>query len=390
MKKTLRKIIPALVMLMISAMLVGTSTYAWFAMNQKVTVTGMKVNTHVGSNLSISTTNESAASYNLYGLDQTITGTLEPVSSINGTNGSFFYTTSSNVNGDGSAKTATYVAYVENDTFDENYGFTTASSQEAYGYKDYVFYIQAINADTSARNLIMDRCNLTYDGSALGGSDLAWRVAVFAKTVTVNNAADIAENLADSDSNLLTILRRSTAAYFTSDQAVSNATTKAAVNAKIDDAATIGSITAGSTAYYKIAVRLWLEGEDTTCNNMTYAPLTEDYRLDLSFKLDADPGVAVLGSTGSAIATASTKVGTVTLSGTTEGNIENGEKAASFAWYIDTANSATDAAITSGATGYDTYRITNDEASAKKVYCLVTTDRGNVYRTNTIDLAAKE
>lgn len=39
----MKKIIPALCMLLISAMLMGTSTYAWFSMNNTVTAQGMKV-----------------------------------------------------------------------------------------------------------------------------------------------------------------------------------------------------------------------------------------------------------------------------------------------------------------------------------------------------------
>lgn len=38
-----KKIIPALCMLLISAVLMGTSTYAWFSMNTTVSATGMKV-----------------------------------------------------------------------------------------------------------------------------------------------------------------------------------------------------------------------------------------------------------------------------------------------------------------------------------------------------------
>lgn len=38
-----KKIIPALCMLLISAVLMGTSTYAWFSMNTSVTATGMNV-----------------------------------------------------------------------------------------------------------------------------------------------------------------------------------------------------------------------------------------------------------------------------------------------------------------------------------------------------------
>lgn len=41
--KKFKKLIPALCMLLISAVLMGTSTYAWFSMNKSVTATGMQV-----------------------------------------------------------------------------------------------------------------------------------------------------------------------------------------------------------------------------------------------------------------------------------------------------------------------------------------------------------
>ncbi|MBO4384415.1 MAG: hypothetical protein J5854_03215 [Clostridia bacterium] len=43
MKKAALKLIPALCMLLISAMMLGTTTYAWFSMNTTVTATGMNV-----------------------------------------------------------------------------------------------------------------------------------------------------------------------------------------------------------------------------------------------------------------------------------------------------------------------------------------------------------
>lgn len=41
--KKFKKLIPALCMLLVSAVLVGTSTYAWFSMQDQVTVSGLKV-----------------------------------------------------------------------------------------------------------------------------------------------------------------------------------------------------------------------------------------------------------------------------------------------------------------------------------------------------------
>ena len=38
-----KKLIPALCMLLVAAVLMGTSTFAWFSMNDQVTATGMQV-----------------------------------------------------------------------------------------------------------------------------------------------------------------------------------------------------------------------------------------------------------------------------------------------------------------------------------------------------------
>lgn len=51
MKFGIKKIVSAIVMLLISTVLLGTSTFAWFSMNNKVTISGMTVTTKVSSNL---------------------------------------------------------------------------------------------------------------------------------------------------------------------------------------------------------------------------------------------------------------------------------------------------------------------------------------------------
>ena len=52
----MKKLIPALCLLLISAILMGTSTYAWFSMNTTVTATGMKVQAKAEGGLLISAT----------------------------------------------------------------------------------------------------------------------------------------------------------------------------------------------------------------------------------------------------------------------------------------------------------------------------------------------
>ena len=39
--KNTRKLIPAVVMLLVSAVLMSTASFAWFSMNKQVTATGM-------------------------------------------------------------------------------------------------------------------------------------------------------------------------------------------------------------------------------------------------------------------------------------------------------------------------------------------------------------
>lgn len=55
----MRKITTAFCMLLVSAILLAASSYAWFSMNNQVTATGLDVTVTVPSSLSISVTNES-------------------------------------------------------------------------------------------------------------------------------------------------------------------------------------------------------------------------------------------------------------------------------------------------------------------------------------------
>ncbi|MBP5428351.1 MAG: hypothetical protein J6Z04_03590 [Clostridia bacterium] len=302
----MKKLIPALALLLVSAVMLATSSFAWFSMNTTVTVTGMSVTTKASSNLLISATT-TEEDFKPDPLTQTRNGILEPVSTIDGSN--FFYTTDAKADGSKNkaitgAGAVPYVAYSEDatpaivgtnsgkttydDEFNEAYQIGTVStSNVAYGYIDYTVYLKATASERS--KLLLSTVDLQYDGGAV--TEKAWRVAVFAQS------ASTASGLTGSDT-LVTILEPASAAYF-DGTAVSGAAAKAAVNTKIDDEAVIDAdVAANATMYYKVIVRLWLEGEDTTCNNETFADLTEDYTLDLTFDLkpyaDAATGATVI------------------------------------------------------------------------------------------------
>jgi hypothetical protein len=279
--KTNKKIAGAAAMLLLSTTMLGTSTFAWFTMNKEVTVTGMQVHTTVGSNLLISKTNVEGT-YTKDLIDS-VEAHLEPVSTVDGVN--YFYTVEADdagrkfETGSGTmAPTYTYVAYnsADTSTFTTDYG--VADNHTAVGYVDYNFYLKATTSD-DATKLSMNKVNLLYNGAAV--TEKAWRVAMFVKETTLGTT----ETATAAAANRVTILPISGATNFTSGKAVS------ATNALGDvtygtKAIVDNAVAANSTKYYSVVVRLWIEGEDTTCNTKTYANLTDNYTLDLQFFLD--------------------------------------------------------------------------------------------------------
>ena len=327
-----RKLIPAIGMLTVSAMMLSSSTYAWFTMNKEVEVSGLEMKTKVGSNLLICSDNLEAN----YSSDRVVFGRkalLEPVSTVSGKTGSFFYTTDAKATGekahdetaDGVAEEFKYIPYNENTalsgsatsdatagkykydkTFNEKYTIATTDMgstdafKTAYGYVDYVFYLKA-TGEAADQQLRMTQCDLnyTYDNAATADvtetdpGDNAWRIAVFATDITANGGkgntgAGEAVGKIDpanvDNENAKTILKRSTGENWEENKAVASETSTGAVTygtAAVLDA----DIDAGVTKYYKVLVRVWLEGEDKSCNSATYAQLTNAWSLDLDFQL---------------------------------------------------------------------------------------------------------
>jgi hypothetical protein len=83
-------------------------------------------------------------------------------------------------------------------------------------------------------------------------------------------------------------LKEDSSAYFTENQAVVSSSALGAVS-QLSQGVTF-DVAAATTEYYQVIVRLWLEGEDTTCNNDTYVDLTQgNWKLDLAFVLGEQP-----------------------------------------------------------------------------------------------------
>ena len=356
-----RKLIPAIGMLTVSAMMLSSSTYAWFTMNKEVTVSGMEVHTKVSSNLLICGDNVEG-NYSSDELVQVRKALLEPVSTVSGATGSFYYTLDAAADGkkihaisadpykpysEATAdSTASHVitalgtgakdliSTTDNPTrssegagkgafdatFNTAYGITgsatAAEGANAYGYVDYVFYLKA-TSDTNTQAINMTRCNLLYNDAAITNADTdatkgdkAWRVAVFSSKLADGKGGIGDTDAAVSPDNATTtnskgILAMANTGNQTANNAVSGPAALGAVTYNPAGGIVIGTISAsGTTEYYKITVRLWLEGEDKTCKSDTYALLTNNYKLDLAFELGKGTAVSAIGSTTDAFAPA--------------------------------------------------------------------------------------
>ena len=359
MKKTtrkpsaMRKLIPAIGMLAVSSMMLATSTYAWFTMNKDVSVTGMELRTKVSGNLLICQTNEEG-DFSSTQLSQGRSVLLEPVSTVNAATNKFFYTLDAaadgkkitapgtdpyiqydesagtaitgadKINDDGYSSSGAAKAYVDDD-FNEAYGIASAANAavntNAYGYVDYNFYLKA-TCDALDQEVRLTWCNMLYDAggagtdAVLGNDNDAWRIAVFAKDITSDRtdgtlyATDLTTYSTGTESeNLITILAPDGATYFTNGKAVSATGTAPSVDvSQLGTAAVIDTFestganaaTVGDSRYYKVTVRVWLEGEDNTCFSANYSTVEALYKLDLGFELGKGTAVTKIDSSTSA------------------------------------------------------------------------------------------
>ena len=267
-------------------------------MNNKVTVTGMEVKTKTSSNLYVQTILADATSlpedsgYKA-SESQAIKGILEPVSTTTANSSAFFYHTTKTVSTEGKATEsgAVYIDYdvtgvttatnssAYTDKFSENYDVdkTGANSlisghNKAVAYVDYVVILKAVNVG-AASNIYLDYANLIYNGVGFIGAK-SYRLAIFTEKW---------DGSAFGSMSLLTILAPAEAANFTPGKAVS--TTDSLDTVTYGTEAVITPVAANTTEYYRVTARLYLEGEDDTCNNETFMLLTSNWTLELAFSL---------------------------------------------------------------------------------------------------------
>ena len=299
--KLSRKLVSAVVLFLISALMITTTTLAWFSMNSEVTATGMQVTATAGDNVMVYKTPsqmqvEDALFQNAAVLPHKVVK-LAPASSANGTD--FYYVKGDNVNGTGGMiRPMEYIPYDAGSSesvneFNQNYR-TTGS----VAYTEYIFQLKASNAQEFAQELVIASLDLTYGGTT-AGTQKAFRVAVFADAFPADPDPDDAVYPTVGTETLISILGPEGAAY-RSNRTEAGTLIGQTVGtdahgifemhdvALYGEEASLGTVLPGETVYYRVIVRLWLEGEDTTCGNATFAPLGDAWALDLSIAFATD------------------------------------------------------------------------------------------------------
>ena len=303
--KKFRKLIPALALLLVSAVLMSTASYAWFSMNNKVTVTGMEVKTQVSSNLLIaedeltSTSLKSDENFKTE-ITETVKGILEPVSTADAK--AFYYTVDAKADGSKNQSTASsaYLPYSSSavasdattykDKFSEVYGVTRSSATAEYNemavpYVDYVFQLKATNTSNATQSIVVEQLNLKYNGSADASVSKAHRVCFFVADITPTNA--VTGGPAGSSATYTV----ASSANF--ENAVISGPTSSSATAYVSAKQALVEVAAGTTKYYKVVVRMWLEGQDTTCNNGTFMQLNDKWELGIKLALVDNTSAAV-------------------------------------------------------------------------------------------------
>ncbi len=274
-KKSKFVILPALATLVLTGVASVTGTVAWFTANTKVSAKGMSFTTQASSNLFIKegTIESETIEDSGWGTSYSCSAKnviIGPSSTVDGL--TYFYTSSANE--DGSKKEGDYTAVTN--------GKNGTDDQAPSSYVDYSFQLKAINAGKKSRVNITE-ANLLYNNKEV--SNKAFRIALLAKTATNGDSITVAKDFTAKD-DLKSISSIAGAKYQSGEtnKGVSS-TTETSEIAKFNQSLTIGEVDTQSIAYYKVLVRVWLEGEDTMCTNSEFVALTANWTLDLNVEL---------------------------------------------------------------------------------------------------------
>ncbi|MBO4309294.1 MAG: hypothetical protein J5885_05655 [Clostridia bacterium] len=267
--KAHRKILPAMLILLLSLALVSSATYAWFSMNTTVKGTGMTVTSTAPTNMLISVNpSDPSAWENGVTANTAVSGGFSPASTVDGVT-FFALAATDGIDVDGSIVDAGNRGEVQlaqvNRVADSN----------TY-YAEVALYIKAGEQTSLSSDLTMYLNRMTVDTASLTDIANCVRVSITSagrNTGVVTFNAD--GTVQDGESNILS----ETAAIIYKYDTVTGVSPISAVNGEgtptlaADTARVPGDTTTCFTVdytgaqYTTVIVRIWLEGQHEACVN---------------------------------------------------------------------------------------------------------------------------
>lgn len=278
MNKNARKLIPAVAMLLVSASMLSTASYAWFSMNNKVTAGGMKVNVTTPGDLEISADGQDYNKTNAPTQVTSLTSStvLAPVSSINGKDTSFYYATMKDINESGNVGKNTEVKLMDASNLQTDFG------TDYLGYVDYSFYVKNSAKVSKDITYAETECKFAYTQKD-AETDTNNTINAFRYTIFVGekNQSTVTTTTAISKA-VWSNVQTSTAAWNTTKAAGIEATAAGTID--YFEAGT-KLFTAEAGGAYKIVVRIWLDGEDSLTTTNNFSAMLGDYSLTVALKI---------------------------------------------------------------------------------------------------------
>lgn len=287
--KATRKLIPALAMLLISAVVMSSASFAWFTMSRQVTAQGMNVSVTAPNNLLIKKTGDADTTYAEINTQQATNIVLVPASSNTGYSNDIYVMQDGEACRDNGA--ATEAGRLYNTTVDGKYtkleAAQIATDSVAGGYYDFKYTLKTDSA--SNVNVVVTNVTATVkdgaapfntpEGKATAAKPV--RVAVLLTDTTKKGDTNVVFNpnsgtnhdegkVVEKLDNVVT------------DKAVLTdaAMTYATCAATNDSDQYVVTVPGNGTA--EIIVRVWYEGQDTSCLIQNSANAVFDIELVLA------------------------------------------------------------------------------------------------------------
>lgn len=260
--KAFRKVIPALALMLVSATILSTASYAWFTMSRQVTAKGLDVTVTAPNNLLID--NKSAGAWDDSWTESetvTVTGvSLIPASTINGT---AFFTLKDNT----PAVSSTGALIDDKSVLEAN---TNAATTTAAGaYYDFEYRIKTEGADAVKVALTALTVANTAEAGKTKNSIKPVRVAILTgATETPSTVAALYNMNAGANQEDGKAVKKAKATTDTAASVRDTVTYKTGTDITKFSELTSSSpetFTVPANGMTYVTIRVWYEGEDTEC-----------------------------------------------------------------------------------------------------------------------------